>query len=259
MFAKSLTPHPSAIPTLSFALSAQLPPGATFMNGATCSAEGIVLDGNNDYVDIDDWEWGGATSFELYVKYDSFNKWSRVFDVGSGASSDNVFVANEDTTSTIRWEVYQGSTWKVLYTSNFDSATWTHVVVSIKDTTMKVYKNGVLVGTKTDGYEPNVLTRTQHWLGRSAWSNDGFFDGTIGFVKMWHGVRGEEEKLPDLPPLLFPTPTKPRSPTPLSSSPTLPTEYRAAHRLRRHLPVRSPQHRPPLLGLPRLHHRSWRY
>ena len=118
------------------------------MNGATCTAEGIVLDGNNDYVDIDDWEWGGATSFEVYVKYDTFTSFSRVFDFGSGARNDNVYLANERTESTIAWGIRQGSTetsW--LTTSNFDSATWTHVVVSIKDTTTWVYKNGILVGT----------------------------------------------------------------------------------------------------------------
>eukprot|EP00518_Triparma_eleuthera_P022816 CAMPEP_0197548544 /NCGR_PEP_ID=MMETSP1320-20131121/2650_1 /TAXON_ID=91990 /ORGANISM="Bolidomonas sp., Strain RCC2347" /LENGTH=129 /DNA_ID=CAMNT_0043108579 /DNA_START=12 /DNA_END=398 /DNA_ORIENTATION=+ len=53
---------------------------------------------------------------------------------------------------------------------------------------MKVFKNGALVDTETDGHEPNFLTRTQHWLGRSAWSHDGYFDGTIGYLKMWHGV-----------------------------------------------------------------------
>ena len=57
---------------------------ATPMNGPTCSATGIAFDGSNDYVDIDDWEWGGATSFEVYVKYNVFNYYSRVFDFGSG-------------------------------------------------------------------------------------------------------------------------------------------------------------------------------
>ena len=158
------------------------------MNGPTCSADGIVLDGNDDYLDIDDWEWGGAVAFEVYVKYDSFQTSSRVFDFGSGASSDNVLLCNSGTTSTIWWEVRQGSTPKYLDASNFDSATWTHVVVSIKDTTMKVYKNGALVGTKTDGQEPNVLTRTDHIIGNYADSDRDFFDGTIGYLKMWHGV-----------------------------------------------------------------------
>ena len=197
-----------------------------------------MLDGNNDYVDIDDWGWGGATSFEVYVKYDSFNSYSRVFDF-AGDTSDNVYVGNQGTTSTIKWEVYQGVTIKTLSTSNYDSATWTHVVVSIKDTTMKVYKNGVLVGTKTDGLEPSVLTRTNHIIGAAEWSGIScFFDGTIGYLKMWHGVE-VRRKLPDLPsysplcqtplthsPSFFPSPpnlTSRSSPPPTSPPCTLPT------------------------------------
>ena len=43
------------------------------INGPTCSSNGIPLDGNDDYIDIDDFEFGGITSFEVYIKYNSFN------------------------------------------------------------------------------------------------------------------------------------------------------------------------------------------
>ena len=84
----------------------------------------------------------------------------------------------------IYWEVLQGSTSKRLQTSNFDSATWTHIIITVKDTTCKVYKNSVLVGTQTDGHEPNVLTRTNHIIGAGAAGN--YLDGTIGYLKVWH-------------------------------------------------------------------------
>jgi len=171
---------------------------ATPMNGPVCGADGLRLDGNNEYADIDDWEWGGTTSIEVYVKYDSFNEYSRVFDFGNGENNDNVVLCNTETTSTIRWAVFQESTHKAIETSNFDSASWTHVVATVSGTTMKVYKNGVLAGTKTDAYEPNVLTRTQHWLGRGAWSNDGYTDGTIAYVKMWHGVELQQSDVSTL-------------------------------------------------------------
>ncbi|GMH80857.1 hypothetical protein TrST_g10650 [Triparma strigata] len=171
---------------------------ATPVNGPVCGADGLRLDGNDDYVDINDWTWGGTTSIEVYVKYDSFNSYSHVLDFGSGDSSDNVVLNNYGTTSTIGWYVYQGPTNKYLTTSNFDSSTWTHVVVTVSGTTMKIYKNGALAGTKTDGHEPNVLTRTQHWLGRSAWSHHGYFDGTIAYLKMWHGVELQQLDVTDL-------------------------------------------------------------
>jgi len=37
---------------------------ATAMNGAMCSAEGMVLDGSNDYVAVTPWEFGGAMTME---------------------------------------------------------------------------------------------------------------------------------------------------------------------------------------------------
>ncbi|GMH80855.1 hypothetical protein TrST_g10650 [Triparma strigata] len=168
------------------------------MNGATCSADGLSLDGNDDYADITDFEFGGTTSIEVYVKYDSFNNFGRVFDFSNGENSDNVYLSTWSTTSTVDWSVRRGSTQKALTTSNFDSSTWTHVVVTVSGTTMKIYKNGALAGTMTDGNEPNVLTRTQHWLGRSAWSTDGYFDGTIAYLKMWHGVELQQLDVTDL-------------------------------------------------------------
>ncbi|GMH66849.1 hypothetical protein TL16_g04526 [Triparma laevis f. inornata] len=172
---------------------------ATPMNGASCSAEGMVMDGVDNYVDIGDWEWGGTTSFEVYVKYDSFSKDSRIFDFGSGANRDNVILRSWGTTSEMDWSVRQESTFKGFHTNNFDSSTWTHVVATVSGTTMKIYKNGVLAGSKTDGWEPNVLTRTQHWLGRSAWSSDGYFDGTIAYLKIWHGVELSQDDVSSLP------------------------------------------------------------
>ncbi|GMH76490.1 hypothetical protein TrLO_g8186 [Triparma laevis f. longispina] len=169
---------------------------ATPLNGPVCGADGLRFDGNNDYVDLDDWEWGGTTSIEVYVKYDSFNSASRVFDFGSGADSDNVLLCNYGTGSTIQWSVRQGSADKYLQTSNFDSSTWTHVVATVSGTTMKVYKNGILAGTKTDGWEPNVLTRTNHIIGASNWGGMNYFmDGTIAYVKMWHGVELQQAEV----------------------------------------------------------------
>ena len=171
---------------------------AKFMNGATCGTDGVTLDGSDDYVDIDDFEFGGTTSFESYVKFDNFKSYSRIFDFGNGENSDNVILANQGTSSTIGWHVRQGATNKYLVASNFDSSTWTHVVVTVSGTTMKIYKNGFLVGTNTDGHEPNVLTRTQHWLGRSAWSANGYFDGTIAYLKMWQGVELQQSDVTEL-------------------------------------------------------------
>ncbi|GMH66854.1 hypothetical protein TL16_g04527 [Triparma laevis f. inornata] len=170
------------------------------MNGPTCSAAGISLDGDDDYVNVETFQFGGATSFEVLVKYDSFNYFSRVFDFSNGASSDNVVMYNWGSSpgAEIGWAILQGGSQSQINSNNFDSSTWTHVVVTVSGNTMKIYKNGVLVGTTTDGHEPNVMTRSQHWLGRSAWSTQGYMDGTIAYVKMWIGVELQQSDVTNL-------------------------------------------------------------
>ncbi|GMH62060.1 hypothetical protein TL16_g03400 [Triparma laevis f. inornata] len=143
---------------------------ATPMNGPTCSADGLSLDGTNDYAGIGDWEWGGTTSIEVYFKYDTPTSSSRVFDFGSEIS-DNFLLAFNGVSGSISCYVRQGSTNKVLETSNPDGccSPWTHVwkhfVFTVSGTNMKMYKNGVLAGTYTDGFEPNILTCTNHYIG----------------------------------------------------------------------------------------------
>lgn len=63
---------------------------------------------------------------------------------------------------------------------------------------MKIYKNGVLVGTKTNGHEPSDLRRTNHWIGRSAWASNGYFDGTMAYAKFYHGVELSQSDVTDL-------------------------------------------------------------
>jgi hypothetical protein len=164
---------------------------ATLMNGAECGADGVAFDGVDDYVDLDDWEWGGALTIEAYVKYESFNMHSRVLDFSNGAWSDNVILANDAASSTIGCSVFPWSSEIKVYTvlgGSWDQSAWTHVVATVSGATMKVYKNGELAATKHDGREPQALTRAQHWLGRSAWESDGFLHGTIAYVRVWHGA-----------------------------------------------------------------------
>ncbi|GMH98468.1 hypothetical protein TrST_g2369 [Triparma strigata] len=89
---------------------------------------------------------------------------------------------------------------------------------------MKVYKNGVLAGTKTDGYDPIVLTRTQNWLGRSLNSNEGYFDGTIAYLKVWHGVELQAQEIASMYPISDTTaPTMAPTASPTASPTNAPT------------------------------------
>ena len=72
--------------------------------------------------------------------------------------------------------------------SVWNLSTWTHVVVTAEGATMKLFKDGVLVGTKIDGHEPLIMMRSQHWLGGSSFEAADKFEGSIAFVRVWHGA-----------------------------------------------------------------------
>ena len=72
-------------------------------------AEGLVFDGKDDYVELEPWRIGGAMSVEAFVKYESFNYYSRVFDFGAGGHEhfDSIYLSNYETLSNALWSVRQ--------------------------------------------------------------------------------------------------------------------------------------------------------
>jgi len=197
---------------------------ATSMNGASCSSEGMEFDGVDDYLDLTTWEFGGEPmTVEAYVKYDAFNSYSRIFDFGDGEKDDNVVLANYQSAGNAYWRVFVGGGAGLgpssASSSFFETDTWVHVVATVDGTTMKLYKDGVLTDTVTDGQEPASMTRTQHWIGRSAWSSNGYLDATIAYLRFWDGVALDAGQVSELyaeriDPTPVPTLTLPPSVTP---------------------------------------------
>ena len=138
------------------------------------------------------------------MKFDSFNYYSRVFDFGSGETSDIVYLSNQMYFRLIEWGVYKGSNHEYIsrnfiYGGKWDPSIWTHVVVTVKGETMKFYKNGLLAGTNNDGYEPNIMTRTHHIIGAANWGDtEDYFYGTIAYLKVSHGVELTESYVTSL-------------------------------------------------------------
>ena len=166
--------------------------GAMSMNGASCSLTGIVLDGVDDYVALDEWgSWGGTTSSEVYAKFLSFNPWSRVFDFGnsvSGSLQDSVVLGNGPTDgSGAMFNVFVGSAHKFVLSNDFWAASvWTHVVAIVDGPTMAMSKNGVQVCFSILGQAPTLLQRSNLWIGRSNTESDGFFHGEVAYIRVWH-------------------------------------------------------------------------
>ncbi|GMH67648.1 hypothetical protein TrLO_g9704, partial [Triparma laevis f. longispina] len=168
---------------------------ASPVNDPVCGTDGIKLDGSDDYVDIGAFHFGGTTSIEVYVKFDSFSENSRVFDF----NEEFLRLFNQATSTEMTWEVQAsgglGSFTNTLSASNFDSSVWTHAVVTVSKTGLRMYKNGVLVGSAR-GREPEITTRSQMRIGSGDDAN--YFDGTVAYLKIWHGVELQQSDVTGL-------------------------------------------------------------
>lgn len=76
---------------------------ATPYNGPTCSSYGMYFDGVDDYLQLTNWYWGGATSFEVFIKFEAFKSWSRIFEFADTGGAHFVNLANCETSSATRF------------------------------------------------------------------------------------------------------------------------------------------------------------
>ena len=125
-------------------------------------------------------------TISLWVKYEAITDGGHLFDFGNGDTNNNIKIKNDQTTNTLQLELTQGidsaATTKTVEASNFiDTNPFdvTNVVFTTRltTTTTRLYKDGVLASYIDDGFEPSVLTRSKHVLGKAYGSNH--FQGHI--------------------------------------------------------------------------------
>ena len=167
--------------------------GASLLNGASCTPEGVSFDGVDDYVDIDSWYWGGTTSFETYAMFLSHSQsFSRIFDFGSGCTNNNFLLDHEGTSSTLGLNIYDGATSIAAprISGVWSIHTWRHIVGVASNNQVNFYVDGSFSSytSSTSGTKIPFTTRSNAWLGRSSCSGDGYFQGYIAYLRIWHGI-----------------------------------------------------------------------
>jgi hypothetical protein len=140
---------------------------------------------------------GTDLTFAAWVRFSSFRQYSRIFDIGNGASNNNLCLMNVALTSSVGFHVYSayGNT-------NFDPSItwptnqWVHVaaVISRNPNTAdissetaaiyNIYFNGTLVASRQGRYTSNA-ERLYAYIGKSGWSGDQLFNGYIDSFAWW--------------------------------------------------------------------------
>ena len=169
---------------------------ATLMNGATCTpGEGIVF-GGNDYVDLEDVQLGGPMSIAFWVRWDGgLGTWSRVCDFGDGAPADNIYLSNRgaDDETSVEFSIFIGDSNRATQFDGIVLGAWTHLVGTVQGTTQLLYQDGsYMSGSSYWGQEATLMTRTNHYLGKSNWGNLGF-QGAISSMQIWSRALDADE------------------------------------------------------------------
>ena len=179
---------------------------AQAVNGAICSEDGMLFDGVDDFVDIAPWLFGGVLTIEAYLKLHSVavSNLSWVVDFADGASDNQIALGSASSTDDFGFTFFHHDSESDSYggftagNETLDIGTYVHVVATVDNTYMKGYKNGKIIQTDISySGVPDVTKRANHWLGRNQQASL-YFNGTIAYVRFWHGVALNDNQVQDL-------------------------------------------------------------
>jgi hypothetical protein len=169
---------------------------AALLTGGASWAAGKInnaasLNGSTGYVSCPNNLLNGVTNFTIaaWVNPATDSTWARVFDFGSNTTTNMFLTPRNGVTGGIRFAITTGSfgsEQQLTGSSALPAATWSHVAVTLSNTTGILYVNGVGVATNTSmTLTPSSLgNTTQNWLGRSHY-NDPYFYGRIDDFRIY--------------------------------------------------------------------------
>lgn len=160
----------------------------------------LNFDGNGDFVSFPDFNmYGNSFTVEGYLKANGFNTWMRFFESSNGPSNNNVFVGFDR--GRMNFSAYSGSagpihTNNLTTTDTFPLARWVHTAFVYDHSAKKgyIYWDGVLKAQgDVDLSSVGSISRNYNWLGKSAWTSDGYFVGGMKDVRFWSKAKSQEE------------------------------------------------------------------
>jgi hypothetical protein len=163
-------------------------------NGATQTATGKIgnawsFDGSNDYVSIasnNSIPMGAEPfTYNIWVNPDSFSGWNAYLSLGTGAVGQALDLTNDGGTQngSINIERY-GGTAVSSGSSTIALNTWTMLTVTYDGTTIKLFFDGVQVGSNT--YAFNIANNGVNF-GKTPWNSD-YGDVKLDEMTIWNRV-----------------------------------------------------------------------
>jgi signal transduction histidine kinase/CheY-like chemotaxis protein/ligand-binding sensor domain-containing protein len=161
----------------------------------------LDLDGKGSYVELPSNIFTNVTeaTIEAWVKWRSTEGYQRFFGFGEFLNDAGLGISPTGDTSTLQFFINQStSLGQVLVGGGIvHLGEWWHVAASAGPGGMKVYLNGLLVGSNTSTNSLAAISGKQNFLGRWNAGTGGFdpvtFDGQIDEFRMWRVARTEAQ------------------------------------------------------------------
>ncbi|MFN6487575.1 LamG-like jellyroll fold domain-containing protein [Nostoc sp. DedQUE02] len=160
----------------------------------------LKFNGQNDHIVLSKMnvDYSQGFTIEAWVYYNSFKFWSRIIDFGNGVDKDNIVFANEANTNTLILQIKKITVERIRANNVLETGKWMHLAATVDSSgNGKLYKNGAEIQSGKIQL-PENLNRSLNYIGRSNWTQDGYFDGQMAEVRLWNRARSVEELQQDL-------------------------------------------------------------
>ena len=175
--------------------------GIRLENGAELaegkSGNGLHLDGADDYAVLPENLIFDTMTISAWVRQDRKNVWGRLFDLGEDSGNNFFFAPSSGGASRVEAKSPAGV--NTLDTPEFESTrVWAYYTVTADENSMKLYRDGKLMGEKTGPIKLSEIKNTLNYIGKSHYEGDAYFAGSVDDFKVYSRVLSQEEILKDM-------------------------------------------------------------
>lgn len=152
-------------------------------------ADALSFDGVDDYVRLPEGfaDFTGGMTVNVWVYPTAAGFWARFLDLGCGSASNNIVFARQDTSNTLSFEAYNGSVsgGKATASGTIALNQW-QMLTAVLDASgyVKLFKNGTEIAAGKTAVPP-IVNRTRNYIGKSNWSGDAYFRGSMDDLALW--------------------------------------------------------------------------
>ncbi len=152
----------------------------------------LEFDGTSNYVQLPDGfeNFRAGVTVAMWVNPATAGNYARFLDLGNGAPSDNLIFTRAGTTSWLHFESFNGTTsggFISLGSGTLTENNWQFFAVTVNEAGQAVlYKNGAPIVSGATFAKPNVILRTDNFIGSSSWTDYARYNGAIDDLKIYN-------------------------------------------------------------------------